>query len=78
MGRPDTGVVRDTLLTSGTDSSPSMPFRLTGTPAPTPAVPFTFFFPQKPRGGGGVGGVESCQGGPRERRGQALRNPLFL
>lgn len=55
MGRPDTGVVRDTLLTSvGTDGGPSMPFRLTGTPAPTPAVPFTFFFfPRNPGGRGG-------------------------
>lgn len=50
----------------------------TNTPTPIPAVPSICLFPQKFRGGGGIGGDESCQVGSRERRGPALRNPLFL
>ena len=60
----------------GTDGSPSMPFRLTGTPAPTPAVPFTFFFPQKSRGGGGLVGVSPVKGVPG-RGGDRLSGILY-
>ena len=50
-----------TLLTSvGTDGGPicvpACPSDSLALQPPTPAVPFTFFFPQKSRGGGGLVG----------------------
>ena len=85
MGRPDTGVVRDTPHLCGHGwpwcAAPSVSQHALQThwhssPPPLQCLSL-FFFPRNPGGEGGWWG-ESCQGGPRERRGQALRNPLFL
>lgn len=75
------------LTPVGTDGSPGLtlvpPRDSLALKPSTPAVPFTylfFFFPPEIRGGVGGGWWRRVlsRGGPRERRGQALRNPLFL
>ena len=80
MGRPDTGVVRDTPHLCGhgwrPHLCPSMPFRLTGTPAPHPCSAFHFFFSPEIQGGRGVGGVSPVKGVPG-RGGDRLSGILY-
>ena len=69
-----------TLLTSGhgwrPHLCPSMPFRLTGTPAPHPCSAFHFFFFPEIQGGRGVGGVSPVKGVPG-RGGDRLSGILY-